>query len=730
MKKIILLFTLMISSLGFAQLPSSAAPTPPARVATDVISIYGSQYANIAGVNTNPNWNQATAVSEVAIAGNTTLQYSNFSYQGTTWETTPQNISNMEFLHIDIWTNDQAPRVFVISTGAEIAKPITSVPGSWQSLDIPVAGITGDLTKAIQFKFDSGNGGTIYLDNLYFWKTASPAGTPVIGNLTVPGKIIGDAPFNLTAPTSNSPGAFSYTSSNPSVATISGNTVTIVGAGTSTITAIQAASAPYLTGQVSAILTVSGAPTEPAPTPPARVAAEVKSIFSDAYAPITTLAYSGDNDSYNTNWSPAVTTKVLIAGNETNQIIGLGTGNDEVSSYEAMAFQSGRIDASTFTHFHMDIWTATPTQDKSFNLKFSNWKGGTMEVNAIEYSGTNGTFLENPNPGTWISIDIPLADFTVALSNLDRDDLVQFIITSNLGTVYYDNVYFYKKEVGPPPVASEFPLSAAPTPPVRNAWDVKSIFSDAYAPITTFAYSGNIDSYNTDWSPANTTNELIIGNSTNKIVGLGTGNPGDEVSKFEGIDFQGGRFDARPFTHFHMDIWTATATLDKSFNIKFSNWKGGTMEINAIQYSGTNATFLENPNPLTWISIDIPLSAFTIAGLNLDRDDLVQFIMTSNLGTVYYDNIYLYRAPTILGTTNFEKSNVKMYPNPVKNTLTIEANGSIDKVSIYNILGQEVMVSSPKANITTLQTNDLSQGVYIVKTEIEGTISTSKMVKE
>ncbi|WP_310558309.1 T9SS type A sorting domain-containing protein [Flavobacterium sp.] len=728
MKKIALLFTLMVFSLGFAQAPSSAAPTPPARIATDVISIYGSQYTNIGGVDINPNWgNQATVVTEVAIGGNKTLRYASFSYQGTTWENTPQNITNMEFLHIDIWTNNEAPSVFVISSGAEIAKPITSMAGSWQSLDIPVAGITADLTKAIQFKFAGGNGGTIYLDNMYFWKKASPVGTPVIAPLTVPSKIIGDAPFDLTAPSSNSPGAFTYTSSNNSVATISGNTVTIVGAGVSIITAIQAASAPYLTGQVSANLLVSGAPTVAAPTPPVRVAADVKSLFSDAYAPITAFAYSGDNNSYNTNWSPANTKKVVIEGNDTNQIIGLGTGNDEVSSFEAMSFEGGRIDATTFTHFHMDIWTATPTLDKSFNIKFSNWKGGTAEVNAIQYSGTNGNFLKDPNPGTWISIDIPLDDFTIAGNNLDRDDLVQFIITSNLGTVYYDNVYLYRVDPGPPPVASEFPLTAAPTPPARNAWDVKSIFSNAYAPVTTFAYTGDTNSYNTNWSPASTTTELIVGNATNKIVGLGTGT--NEVSSFEGIAFQGGRIDGRPFTHFHMDIWTATATLDKSFNIKFSNWKGGTGEVNAIQYSGTNATFLKNPNPLTWISIDIPLSEFTIAGLNLDRDDLVQFIITSNLGTVYYDNLYLYRAAT-LGTTNFEKTNIKMYPNPAKNTLTIEAKGTINKLSVFNILGQEVMTSSPKTNTTTLQTNSLQKGVYIVKTDIDGVISTSKIVKE
>jgi hypothetical protein len=38
---------------------------------------------------------------------------------------------------------------------------------------------------------------------------------------------------------------------------------------------------------------------------------------------------------------------------------------------------------------------------------------------------------------------------------------------------------------------------------------------------------------------------------------------------------------------------------------------------------------------------------------------------------------------------SFETAKVMMYPNPVSNVLTIEAN--IENVSIYNILGQEVL---------------------------------------
>jgi len=62
-------------------------------------------------------------------------------------------------------------------------------------------------------------------------------------SLTDISKLTTDTPFLLVDPTSASSGAFSYTSSDASVATISGNMVTIQGAGTSTISVTQAADA-------------------------------------------------------------------------------------------------------------------------------------------------------------------------------------------------------------------------------------------------------------------------------------------------------------------------------------------------------------------------------------------------------------------------------------------------------------------------------------------------------
>jgi len=90
---------------------------------------------------------------------------------------------------------------------------------------------------------------------------------PVFGPFTVPAKNVGDAPFTLTPPTSTSAGAFTYTSSDTSIARISGSTVTIVGAGSAILTANQAADSSHSAGSTSATLTVGGGSAWPCTLP-------------------------------------------------------------------------------------------------------------------------------------------------------------------------------------------------------------------------------------------------------------------------------------------------------------------------------------------------------------------------------------------------------------------------------------------------------------------------------
>lgn len=80
--------------------------------------------------------------------------------------------------------------------------------------------------------------------------------TPTLSGFTNQTKTITDGTYTITAPTSASSGAFTYVSSNPAVATVSGSTVTLVGLGTTVISAIQSPATGYNGATSSATLTV------------------------------------------------------------------------------------------------------------------------------------------------------------------------------------------------------------------------------------------------------------------------------------------------------------------------------------------------------------------------------------------------------------------------------------------------------------------------------------------
>ncbi|HEY5849157.1 MAG TPA: DUF4347 domain-containing protein, partial [Lysobacter sp.] len=91
-------------------------------------------------------------------------------------------------------------------------------------------------------------------------EVAIAAATPVLqwlGNLQ---KLYGESAFELPDPRSDSRGAFTFTSSNPQVATVNGRTVTLVGPGTAVLRAAQAAAGSYTVGSIEIQLVVADRP--------------------------------------------------------------------------------------------------------------------------------------------------------------------------------------------------------------------------------------------------------------------------------------------------------------------------------------------------------------------------------------------------------------------------------------------------------------------------------------
>jgi uncharacterized protein YjdB len=407
-----------------------AAPTPPVRVETDVLSIYSDAYTPFPGTrNYNPNWGQSGTVSQEAVGTDNILKYSNFNYQGTLIGS-DVDASEMTYLHVDIWSpNETSLQFFLVSTvsGERFVALTPLVQNAWNSYDIPLssftnqAGFSAGTSSIKEFKLVGSGGKTVYVDNMYFWRPDASLIEPTIANFEDIEKFVGDAAFTLTQPESDSDGAFSYTSSNPSVATISGNTVTIVGAGTATITATQAETATYASGFVTAQLTVLVPPLSvAAPNPPARNSWDVISLYSDAYATQSSPIWQ----------NAATTTDELLEENNTKKM----------SNFVVELINFSGTDVSQMTTLHMDIYSEDCT---GLNI----WLNSNGDRRAQVSVALNG----------WNSIEIPLSVYSDQGLNMSGINLLKFESLNGGGkTVYVDNIYFYRPATLQVPTITDF----------------------------------------------------------------------------------------------------------------------------------------------------------------------------------------------------------------------------------------------------------------------------------
>lgn len=85
-----------------------------------------------------------------------------------------------------------------------------------------------------------------------------------------------------------------------------------------------------------------------------------------------------------------------------------------------------------------------------------------------------------------------------------------------------------------------------------------------------------------------------------------------------------------------------------------------------------------------------------------------------------------------LSVTSNILENFKIYPNPFRETITIESSENIEFKSIvlYNVLGQSIAQFSLSGTSNTVNLSELSSGIYIYKVETLQGISTGKIQKK
>ncbi len=133
----------------------------------------------------------------------------------------------------------------------------------------------------------------------------------------------------------------------------------------------------------------------------------------------------------------------------------------------------------------------------------------------------------------------------------------------------------------------------------------------------------------------------------------------------------------------------------------------------------------------SWQSVFIPLSHYAnfpaLVSGTWDGIDLKQTLFTGN-GTVFIDNIFFSTTNTL---TNEEFTNIefKVFPNPTENNWTIVSNTPVSKVTIFDILGKEVLTVSPNQAVSTVDGSTLNTGVYFARITTDAGTESVKLIK-
>jgi hypothetical protein len=85
---------------------------------------------------------------------------------------------------------------------------------------------------------------------------------------------------------------------------------------------------------------------------------------------------------------------------------------------------------------------------------------------------------------------------------------------------------------------------------------------------------------------------------------------------------------------------------------------------------------------------------------------------------------------TVLPVNDNTIEGFSLYPNPVNDRLHLNALDTINDISIYNLLGQEVMNSRPEVSNTEVDMSNLPTGMYVVKVKVGEQLGTYRIVKE
>jgi len=95
-----------------------------------------------------------------------------------------------------------------------------------------------------------------------------------------------------------------------------------------------------------------------------------------------------------------------------------------------------------------------------------------------------------------------------------------------------------------------------------------------------------------------------------------------------------------------------------------------------------------------------------------------------------FEGVYTFEGTCkIMGTNDNTIEGFSYYPNPTSTVINLDAQDNIERVAIYNILGQKVLDQDINATSTQIDVANLTIGTYLMKVFVDGKSATYKVIK-
>ncbi|MEI6555271.1 MAG: T9SS type A sorting domain-containing protein [Paludibacter sp.] len=471
-------------------------------------------------------------------------------------------------------------------------------------------------------------------------------------------KTTGDAPFDLTA-TASSGLAVSYSSSNTAVATVTGSTVTIVGGGTTDITASQAGNSTYAAAtNVIQTLTVNKQDQT--------ITFGALSSKTDADAPFTVSPSSTSGlavtlTSSNTDVALVSGSTITIVGSGTSTITASQAGN---TIYNAAASVPQTLTVSTVMSVNQNLF---------FDFGPSEGTNGDATTNP-DVNGNYWNNISNAAGGTGWSTTYP--PFTNLINSANNNSGFTLAFTANGFT-------------------ANGKLNGGLLSPSTSQFGSNSELAIATA-TEDYIFTGN------------TSNGPVI-----KFSGLNTakkykfkifGSRNTNIDRAAQYTLQGagapsvGALQSSTVTGLGGTVYIGShVNYPTNLNVLYALTPTDTLT-KAVTYYGNNTSFYT-----TGLIQPDGTGAITLTTITTTPSSAFAYINCMKMEE-YGDNVTTGDIRSILGET-------KVYPINFSNQISVE--GAVSSIEIYNALG--ILINKLKATEkAVINTSQLGKGIYVL----------------